>query len=294
VSYGRGEDGTWRPLCTPTPGTANQSLPPKAHLSIDSGTLNGTEPATLNLSTHLDGATSSLMCHIDFGDGFVSDSCNPGAHAMKVTGDYAITLHASDYCGKTMEQSLTGSIIPKPKISNSSIKYSSVLPMSLAACVPHSFSGARVTEFLPNPSGDETEGEWIELENTTDDPLPLCGWSIDDGIGGSKAYSLAKHQIPPHQYLLIPRKESGVALNNDADMVRLIVPKLGGGTGVLMSMAFVNAPTDQSFAIDGSGAWHWSTVPTPGSQNSFAPDKNLFLPSHVVISAAVPNPKGTR
>ncbi|MFN7088246.1 MAG: lamin tail domain-containing protein, partial [Candidatus Paceibacteria bacterium] len=43
-----------------------------------------------------------------------------------------------------------------------------------------------VNEFMPNPKGNDAEGEWIELKNTGADRINLLNWQLDDIEGGSQ------------------------------------------------------------------------------------------------------------
>ncbi|HVW67181.1 MAG TPA: lamin tail domain-containing protein [Candidatus Peribacteraceae bacterium] len=293
VSNGRNADGRWIPFCSPTPGQSNAQIPAAASIQIQSGSPQGVDPVTLNLQATATGSALT-QCTFDFGDGYVSDSCNPASHTMRSAGVYSIRLTAQDYCGNTMKQDLLVNVQQKPSSSHVLTDAADLLPANERPldCRPAVFTGVTISEFLPNPSGTEAAGEWIELHNNGLHPAPLCGWSIDDGSGGSKPYSLSHYQIPVHDYLLLPRTKTGIALNNDADMVRLISPRAEGGTGVLLSVAYRSAPEDQSYALTASGAWTWTKNPTPQLPNVFEAPHNRVVPSPVTITAALPNPAG--
>ena len=70
------------------------------------------------------------------------------------------------------------------------------------------FEGIRISEFLPNPVGKDADGEWIELENTLENTVSLCGWEIDDSEEGSKEYLLDTYQLAAHAFLLLPREQT--------------------------------------------------------------------------------------
>ena len=291
ASMGRAADGSIVPFCIPSPGQENKSLPLDPSISIDSGKVSGGAPVTLNLSVKVQtGSLTGSTCHFDFGDGYSTDSCNPSSHTIRVIGDYSVRLQLHDYCGNTVQRTLTGSVVDTSYNVHSKVLIKNTAVES--SCTPRTFSGAEVTEFVPNPTGDESEGEWIEIHNKTPEVFPLCGWSLDDQQGGSKPYSLSNFQLTPNAYLVFPRKQTGITLNNDHDVVRLISPLAKGGTGVSMSVMFDNAPDDQSYATDGSGSWKWTSYLTPGTENRFQDVSHLFDPSQVIISGALPNPKG--
>lgn len=123
----------------------------------------------------------------------------------------------------------------------------------------------RINEFLPDPTGSDT-GEWIEIWNPMDRIADLTGWKIDDVEGGSNPFEFpVGSQLLPGSYTLLPRQQTGLQLNNDADSVRLIRPD---GT-IKDQVAYGEAPEGNSYAKDGI-VWKWSSTPTPGEENKFS------------------------
>jgi|GEM_PF-3052716 len=79
-----------------------------------------------------------------------------------------------------------------------------------------------ISEILPNPSGEDAKGEWIELYNASIKDINLGNWKIDDKEGGSKPYILPDDTIiEARGYIVIPRTKSKISLDNRADTVRL-------------------------------------------------------------------------
>jgi hypothetical protein len=286
VSYGwmPGEDVP-RTFCLPTPGEANAIHSPVVRIA---GADEGESVSTINLSLlTLSGSIAKASCTWDFGDGYVSESCNPPAHAMRSTGPTTISVHVHDYCGNTLSQSLTVVVDPnaKPPARKKEKK-------KAPACTPSAFSGVTVTEFLPDPVGDDATGEWIELFYEGDSPAVLCGWSVDDDEGGSKPFRLDEVVLLPGAFHVISRPESKIALNNDKDAVRLIAPLPEGGTGMVLTIPYTRAPVGESFALREDGEWVWTPHPTPGEPNVFRSLDPWPGPSPIVISAALPDPEG--
>jgi len=122
-----------------------------------------------------------------------------------------------------------------------------------------------LSEVLPNPVGNDADGEWIELYNPSGVAADLSGWILDDGEGGSSQFVFAEGtSVPAGGYLVITRAESKLALNNDTDSVRLSDPD-----GTLADLAeYADAKEGEAFArgVDG---WSWTTTPTPGAANAF-------------------------
>lgn len=83
----------------------------------------------------------------------------------------------------------------------------------------------KINEILPNPSGEDTDNEFIELRNICEYELDLYGWIIDDGDYGSSPYMIDDNFIiSPKSYFTIYSNASKITLNNDSDNVRLFTP----------------------------------------------------------------------
>ncbi|MFC1639021.1 lamin tail domain-containing protein [Patescibacteria group bacterium] len=126
-----------------------------------------------------------------------------------------------------------------------------------------------LSELLPNPEGNDAEGEWIEIHNAGGTPLDLSGWLLDDlDGGGSSAHELpAGTVIPADGYLTVARSDSGLSLNNDSDSARLVAPD---GT-LLDTVSYESVPEGESFARFGH-TWRWTATPTPGAENELPPE----------------------
>lgn len=77
-----------------------------------------------------------------------------------------------------------------------------------------------IKELLPNPSGDDTQGEWIRLINTGDKEAGLNGLSLSDA--GGKTFNLGGvGNVIPGETVELSRTLTEIALNNDGDTVFL-------------------------------------------------------------------------
>ncbi|MBL7155058.1 MAG: lamin tail domain-containing protein [Candidatus Portnoybacteria bacterium] len=121
-----------------------------------------------------------------------------------------------------------------------------------------------ISEFVPNPEGSDTENEWIELFNQSDQIANLTNWQLDDQEGGGSPFIFpANSLIAPHQFLVLRRPITKIALNNDTDQVRLIYPD--GSLATEVSYAGEN---EQGFSVAFDGLdYFWTKIPTPGSAN---------------------------
>lgn len=123
--------------------------------------------------------------------------------------------------------------------------------------------GIILNEVLPNPEGaDETE-EWIELYNQNDFSVNLSDWQIRDIEGSTTIYTLPKGtEILANGFLVLKRPDTKISLNNTGDGLNFYSPD----QKIADSMAFKNAPLNQSYNKTGNG-WDWSEKPTMGSIN---------------------------
>ncbi len=273
-------------LCRPTPGQINTAQSPLVDIvGIHDGM---TITSSINVDIRsLSGSIAGASCSVDFGDGFVSNSCNPPSHAMKRTGNVTISATVRDYCGNTVTHSESVTVLGAGKSSTTLKQLESA---ALPACIPTPADSLIVSEIYPAPATGEDE--WIELRNAADVPIDLCGWSLDDGDGGSKPYKFDGRLIAPGGYLALRSRDTGIAWNNDADTVRIIGPLPEGGTGVLLTFPYTDSIKQQALAGRSDGAYVWTPYPSPGTDNRFVPPDSVPGYSPVILSAALPNPVG--
>jgi len=121
-----------------------------------------------------------------------------------------------------------------------------------------------LNEIFPNPKGDESSGEFIEVVNKEDVAVDLYKWTIRDASKTGK-YVFNDHSvINPNEYLIIYRPQFKIALNNSAESVYLYNP----AGKLTSSVSYVKAPENVSYNFDGID-WHWSKFLTPGAENKF-------------------------
>lgn len=119
-----------------------------------------------------------------------------------------------------------------------------------------------VNEFMANPSEKDEEEEWIEIYNDSDSIVDISDWQLDDADGGSKPFVFPENTlIAPKGYIVFSRQITGIALNNDKDSVRLLLPE---GV-VFQEINYENPPLGKSSAKTSEG-FTWN-MPTPGTAN---------------------------
>jgi hypothetical protein len=119
-----------------------------------------------------------------------------------------------------------------------------------------------LTELLPNPAGSDTEAEWIELHNTSEQLLPLEGITVQDSSGTVYRFP-ASTSINAAAYLVLSRTISHIALNNDHDTVILQDDQ---GTELDRVEYAETAAEGRSYALI-DDQWQWSSQPTPSAEN---------------------------
>ena len=125
-----------------------------------------------------------------------------------------------------------------------------------------------ISEWLPNPQGKDSDGEWLELVNRSDTPVNLSGWYVT--TGGTKKYLLSGN-INAGEYKVILRGETGFSLRNTDGELSLFNPR---GAQV-DSTSFVGvAPEGKS--AERLGATAFFTDPTPGSPFTGNPYANIL------------------
>ncbi len=122
-----------------------------------------------------------------------------------------------------------------------------------------------VEEFFPNPVGEDTTTEWIELYNSSSMDVNLDGWTITDLIGSSHTFTFHNVIVTAHHYLVLHQSETGITLNNDKEQV-----KLNDSSGNEQITDFYSPVHEgMSFAMV-NNQWQ-ETSPTEGTASIFPP-----------------------
>ena len=163
------------------------------------------------------------------------------AHSYNRAGTFAVEVTVSD--GQAEDKVVSEVVIKEPEYSDEII----------------------VNEWLPDPVGNDAEGEFIELKNKGNKLVDLAGWQLDDGEGGSAEYVIpAGVKIAAGEIKLFKREETGLALNNSSDSVRLKDP-LGR---IKAEQGYETTKEGYSFNWKVDGSPLLSTTPTPGLANN--------------------------
>ncbi|MEA3346292.1 MAG: lamin tail domain-containing protein, partial [Chloroflexota bacterium] len=157
-----------------------------------------------------------------------------------------------------------------------------------------------LNEFCPVPLHEDWDGsgeattddEWIELYNGEEHAVGLGGWRLDDEAdSGSAPWTFTLTQtIPSYGYLVLFKDETGVALNDSGDTVRLLRPD----GSVADEMSYARSPGyDRTWSRteDGGGEWTADYKPTMGETNEYereepSPKKEPAAPVPQAVSLA--------
>lgn len=235
----------WTTYPVSTKGTENTVVHsnPTARIDIQgNGSSTGVAPFHLNLtgeqSTDMYGISSYLW---NYGDGFSSTEVNPLDHVYSQAGTYTISLKVINVFGDENEMNIPVVVSSPNTIVSQGI--TSTNSTSIQSCLDLSEQQVRISEILPNPTGVDTDQEWIELYNPLEQEVTFCGLSLDDEEGGSTPFSLAGKKIAAHGYLLVKSSESKILLSNSTGIVRLLI-----GNTTIESSTYLNAPEGKSYS----------------------------------------------
>jgi hypothetical protein len=122
--------------------------------------------------------------------------------------------------------------------------------------------GAIISEILPNPSGADTNSEYIELFNPTPSVITLQGCSLQTSAN-TKTYSFTNMDLQPGEYHAFYSLETGLTLPNSAGgTVWLLTPNTE-----LQAVTYLSGLDDDISWANYNGSWQGSYQPTPNAAN---------------------------
>ncbi|MEQ1849673.1 MAG: lamin tail domain-containing protein [Candidatus Peribacteraceae bacterium] len=191
------------------------SDPLVATIDVQSGDTTGVGSTTINVQAVATvGSITGLACAFDFGDGFLSSSCNPGPHAYDEPGSFLLTLRVHNRCGEELVDTLPITVTSVGSTSSSSPSFT--------------YDGASIilSSILPNPDGADTDAEMLVFHNLVDRSTVLTGWKLQVETTKTRTYTLAG-SLGALGALQLFSSESTFSLPNSEAEIRLIDP-LGG------------------------------------------------------------------
>lgn len=117
----------------------------------------------------------------------------------------------------------------------------------------------QISEFLPNPVGSDSTGEWVELHNLSDEKVFLSGWRLKNSSGKTAELS---GFINPHEFRIFPRSETRLILKNKQEDLQLF-----NSDGRLTDSAFFLGEAPEGKSLSRVGDVFIPSQPTPGEAN---------------------------
>ena len=155
-----------------------------------------------------------------------------------------------------------------------------------------------ISEILPNPIGDDTKLEFIEIFNAGQRQVNLTGWSLSNE--DNKKINLEKIStstiIKAGEYLTLFRPRTKIVLHNDQGEVRLFEPL---ADKPLTTVLYKDVKEGWSYNLDNppnplyqGGNWVWSQTITPGAANiikaiNHAPEAEFNLPLEILVGIPI-------
>ena len=132
--------------------------------------------------------------------------------------------------------------------------------------------GIAINELYPWPR--DTEDEFIELANHTEQAIDISLWIISDSSG--KKYTIPQQTtIPSYGFITLYREKTKIVLNNSNDTISLIFPS----SKITSKTSYTQARQGISWARNEEDEFQWSKIPTPNVINVFP------LPPYATVKA---------
>lgn len=116
-----------------------------------------------------------------------------------------------------------------------------------------------LSELLPDPTGNDSTDEWIEIYNADTKSVTITDWKLSDQ---SKTYTLPDLTLAAGQFQVFSVTASGISLNNSGETITL----QNANSETLSTVTYGKATSGQSYAQINDN-WQWTTTLTPGTAN---------------------------
>lgn len=124
--------------------------------------------------------------------------------------------------------------------------------------------GVLINEILPNPEGADDTQEFIELYNTTQNPINISDWKLKDSLGTITTYTFPENTIiSAYNFLIVKRPETKILLNNDGDIISFLTPD----DNIVDTVTYPKASLGKSYSKSNTN-WIWTNTATPAIKNS--------------------------
>ncbi|MFH1233749.1 MAG: lamin tail domain-containing protein [Patescibacteria group bacterium] len=158
-----------------------------------------------------------------------------------------------------------------------------------------------ISEILPNPVGDDTKLEFIEIYNAGSRDVNLTGWSLSNKDNRKINFEkiATSTMIKAGEYLSFFRPLTKIVSHNDQGQIKLFQPL---ADKPIQTVKYKNVKEGWSYNLNenpstplyqgGEKEWGWSETPTQGAMNVFkiinhAPEVDFNMPKEVLIKTPV-------
>ncbi len=205
---------------------------------------------------------STLKYTWDFGDGHKSYK-EKTEHRYEKNGTYQVTLTTTDGSDDVLETfALKIASLPKPNI--------------------------RITALVPNPSGKDSDGEWLMIENRGKKAIDLKGYGIASGWKKLSNHPIRESFIiPPHSERKLTREFSLFTLPNQKGKLELRAPD----GKVLQDIKYKlskSVAEDVVYRKEKGKRWEWDETEAPDTEEGNTDEVVNEEPLPVV--SALPTP----
>jgi len=251
IAYEKTKEGTswnfdgkeWRMSKFVTPGEANvfNDLPEVSRVRIDKKIYKDVW-AEFSVKAS-DRNKEKVKVRWEFGDGKKSYK-KETRHKYKKTGKYTVTLTLSDESEDVVQEyPIQVKKYPKRKV--------------------------KVRAFAPNPSGKDSDFEWIRLHNYSKKDVNLKGWSMATGKSSKKVTNHPIYEdviIEKGESYILTREDSKFSLNNKKGRIELRYPN-GKVAYKVKYKKEEGVQEDEVYMKEDGGKWHWELPKKEGDKS---------------------------
>lgn len=141
-----------------------------------------------------------------------------------------------------------------------------------------------INEWLPNPEGKDTDGEFVEIYNSGKESVGVSGWSLK---ANSKTKFVLKGEVWPGGFLVFKKPELKISLNNTDGEVFLYD---AAGRQIDRQQFLGLAPEGKSYSRTQDGNFVFSEVSLGGVNKFF--EETAMISSNYQIGQPLKVPLG--
>ena len=180
------------------------------------------------------GSTGEIKEYLwNFGDGTTTKG-KIVTHSYNFPGEYYVSL----------------------KVSNDKTKSTDLIKVTIFS------SSIFISEFLPNPEGEDSGKEWIEIVNTSERIEDISHWGISTDREEITFVFPEGSYISPRGFLLLPSSVTNISLSNNGGSVFLFYPS----GDIAQEIKYDKIEQGYSIARK-TKDYFYTKTPTPGMEN---------------------------